>query len=58
MLARVNQHPQIHQLAVLSIGWAAFFHPVPDPSLTLSTLNLFWLLTFDPFSFGVLFFQP
>jgi hypothetical protein len=58
MLARVNQHPQIHQLAILSIGLAAFFHPAPDPALTLYTVNLFWLLTFHPFSFGVFFFQP
>ncbi len=32
-LARVNQHPPMHQLAILSIGWAAFFHPTPDPEL-------------------------
>jgi len=28
--ARVNQHPPMHQLAVLSTGWAAFFHSAPD----------------------------
>ncbi len=26
--AIVNQQPPMHQLAVLSMGWAAFFHPV------------------------------
>jgi len=25
-LAKVNQQPPMHQLAVLSTGWAAFFH--------------------------------
>jgi len=33
-LARMNQHRPMHQLVVLSIGWAIFFHPVPDPALT------------------------
>jgi len=28
--ARVNQQPPMHQLAVMSIGWATFFHSVPD----------------------------
>jgi hypothetical protein len=28
--AKVNQQPPMHQLAVLSTGWAAFFHSVPD----------------------------
>jgi hypothetical protein len=47
----LNQHPPVHQLPVLSIGWAAFPHPVPDPVLTqdCTTLNLFGQLTFDPF---------
>jgi hypothetical protein len=51
--ARVNQHPPVHQLAVLSIGWAAFLHSVPGPVLTqhCTTVNLFGLLTFDPFYF-------
>jgi hypothetical protein len=26
----VNQQPPMHQLAVLSTGWAAFFHSAPD----------------------------
>jgi hypothetical protein len=26
----VNQQPPMHQLAVLSTGWADFFHSVPD----------------------------
>jgi hypothetical protein len=29
-MARVNQQPPMHQLAVLSTGWAAFFHSAPD----------------------------
>jgi hypothetical protein len=29
-LARVNQQPTMHQFAVLSSGWAAFFHSVPN----------------------------
>jgi hypothetical protein len=28
--ARVNQQPPMHQLAVLSTRWAAFFHSAPD----------------------------
>ncbi len=28
--ARVNQQPAMHQLAVLSIGWVAFFHLTSD----------------------------
>jgi hypothetical protein len=28
--ARMNQYPPVHQLAVLSTGWAAFFHSAPD----------------------------
>jgi hypothetical protein len=28
--ARVNQQPPMHQLAVLSNGWAAFFHLALD----------------------------
>jgi hypothetical protein len=28
--ARVNLHPPMHQLAVLSTGWVAFFHLAPD----------------------------
>jgi hypothetical protein len=27
---RVNQQPPMHQLAVLSTGWVAFFHSAPD----------------------------
>jgi hypothetical protein len=29
-MARVNQQPSIHQLAILLTGWAAFFHLAPD----------------------------
>ncbi len=28
--ARVNQQPPMHQLAVLSTGWAVFFHSASD----------------------------
>jgi hypothetical protein len=28
--ARVNQQPPMHQLAVLSTGWAAYFHLASD----------------------------
>jgi hypothetical protein len=28
--ARVNQQPPMHQLAILSTGWVAFFHSAPD----------------------------
>ncbi len=47
----MNQHQPVHQLNVLSIGWAAFLHPVPEPVLTqhCTKVNLFGLLTFDPF---------
>ncbi len=57
-LARANQHPPVHQLAVLFIGWAAFLHPLLDPVLTQhsTTVNLFGLLTFDLF-FCVWFFS-
>jgi hypothetical protein len=57
-MARVNQHPPVHQLAILSIGWAAFFHPVPDSLSTqhCTTVNLFGLLTFDTFFFWGVFF--
>jgi len=57
-MAKVNQHPPLHQLAILSIGWAACLHPVPDPVLTqhCTTVNLFGLLTFDPFYFWDVFF--
>ncbi len=57
--ARVNH--QSHQLAVLSIGWwAAFLHPVPDSVLTQhpTTVNLFGLLTFDPFYLLGVFSPP
>jgi hypothetical protein len=29
-MVRVNQQPPMHQLAILSSGWAAFFHSTPD----------------------------
>ncbi len=34
---------QWHQLAVLSIGWAPFFHPAPDPELiNIVPQSTFW----------------
>jgi hypothetical protein len=33
-VARVNQYPPMHQLAVLSIGWVGILHLVPDLALT------------------------
>jgi hypothetical protein len=44
--ARVNQHPPMHQLAVLSMEWAAFFHPVSINKL------FFWFLTSEFFFFS------
>jgi hypothetical protein len=34
VMMKVNQHSPVHQLAILSIGWAAFFHLALDPALT------------------------
>jgi hypothetical protein len=50
----------MHQLAVLVVGWDVFLHLVPDPALTqnCTTVNLFGLLTFEPFYFMGVFFQP
>jgi hypothetical protein len=50
--ARVNQSPRLHQLAVLSIGWAGWFVSFSFVSLPYvnqhsTTVNLFWLLSFD-----------
>ncbi len=61
-LARVNQSEAAPTSAPVGrsvhIGWALFLHPVPDPVLTQhsTTVNLFGLLTFDPFYFFVCFF--
>ncbi len=59
--ARVNQPPWLHQLAVLSIGWAGWFASFSFTSLPYvnqhsTTVNLFWLLTFDHFFFHCQFF--
>jgi hypothetical protein len=55
--ARVNQHPPLHQLAILSIGWVMFFHPASDLALTKivphSTILACW--PFDVFSWMVFF---
>jgi hypothetical protein len=34
MLDIMNQHPPMHQLAILSIGWVVSFHPILDLALT------------------------
>jgi hypothetical protein len=50
VMTKVNQHSPVHQLAILSIGWAAaFFHLAFDPALIniVPQSTLFWLLTFD-----------
>jgi hypothetical protein len=60
VMTKVHQHSPVHQLAILSIGWAAaFFHLALEPCFNqhCSTINLFWLLTFDSF-FDHFFFQP
>jgi hypothetical protein len=56
-MARVNQHPLMHQLVVLSKGWATFLHPIPNPMLTqhCTIVNIFGMLTLDPFFLGVFF---
>ncbi len=43
--ARVNQQPSMHQLAVLSTGWAAFFHSAPDAIYHSLFCFIFWFLT-------------
>jgi hypothetical protein len=48
-VARVNQHPPMHYLAVLSMGWAAIF----SFSLNQSTFFGFWPMGF----FGAVFFS-
>jgi hypothetical protein len=58
-MARVNQPPWLHQLALLSTGWVTFLHPVTDTMVTNigAESNLFscWPLIF---SYWSLFFQP
>jgi hypothetical protein len=49
-LARVNNHPPMHELIVLSIGWAAFFSS--DFNLMLLTLDFcfsqYWVPLYCP----------
>ncbi len=50
--ARVNQPPWLRHLAVLSLEWAGWFASFSFTSLPYvnqhsTTVNLFWLLTFD-----------
>jgi hypothetical protein len=51
--ARVNQHPPLHQLAILSIGWVTLFHPAPHLGLTKivphSTILALWCFLLDGF---------
>jgi hypothetical protein len=49
--ARVNQHPPMRQLAILSMGWAAFFHPASISQLFFG----FWPMSFF---LGLFFSQP
>jgi hypothetical protein len=61
--ARVNQPPWLHQLAVLSTGWAGWFASfsftyLPYVNQHSTTVNLFWLLTFDHLFSIPIFFQP
>jgi hypothetical protein len=61
--ARLNQPPWLHQLAVLSIGWAGWFASFSFTSLPYvnqhsTTVNLFWLLTFHHFFSLPFFSQP
>jgi hypothetical protein len=63
--AKVNQQPPwLHQLAVLSIGWAGWFASFSFTSLPYvnqhsTTVNLFWLLTFHHLFFSLpIFSQP
>jgi hypothetical protein len=45
--ARVNQHPPMHQLAVLSMGWAAFsIQPQSVNSFLFLTNEYFWCCVF------------
>ncbi len=58
-----NQHPPVHQLAVLSIRWAAFLHPVSDPVLTnilpqSTSFGCSSLTLLPPFCFWVFFLNP
>jgi len=57
-LGRVNQQPPMHQLAVLSTGWAAFFHSAPDG--VHHNPFFFWLLiiVFFYFIWFVTVFSP
>ncbi len=39
-VARVNQQPPMHQLAVLSTGWAVFFHSASNGFITVHFFSL------------------
>ncbi len=57
--ARVNRPPWLHQLAVLSTGWAVFFICLFTPhSSTFYCSQVFCLLSFDPFFLGQFFPNP
>jgi hypothetical protein len=48
--ARVNHHPPMHQLAILSMGWAAFF-------VQPQSINFFLFFT-NEFFLGCFFLNP
>jgi hypothetical protein len=50
-LARVNQQPPMHQLAILSTGWAVFFCSAPD-----GVHHSSFFFAADHFTFYFLFF--
>jgi hypothetical protein len=56
-VAKVNQHPQTHQLVVLSMEWDAFSYLIIDLVLTHTApqLTFFWLVTFDHYFFWSFF---
>ncbi len=45
---RVNEHLPMHQLVILSMGWAAFFHP--------ASISQLFLVSYQWVSFWVWFF--
>jgi hypothetical protein len=51
----MGYQPPLHQLAILSTGWAAFFHSVPNGVLLgfvvdHCTFSLFWFLAVFPWT--------
>ncbi len=57
LLARLNQHPPLHQLAFLSIGWwVAFFSSGSWPCIL--PRSIFFACSHSHFSFGHFFSNP